>query len=924
MTQSDLRLPGIAQALCLLGLAVLVLLSPALEADILNLDDNRMFGAGSELDAAGWWGAVDPACTIADAYLPVSHLSLLIDTRVFGGSPTIAHLHSLLLHVSVAFVLARLLGWLGLSRWAATAAAAVFLVHPALVESALWISSRKDLLSGLFGFLALGVVARIGVREEPTTVRVGELLAAGLLALAACYSKGTAIVLGPVAFGIAWLTARQRPGAAVGGRLRLQAAWVVLAVCFLAAVHHALVAAGVGTMGGVGGPESRWLQVPGAFAHYVSTVFWPVETNVLYPEVQTMERFRSMVLPGAVLLVLWGLGMVVARVRRPTVTFGLAAFGVALLPFNTAFPATALAAADRYLYLALPWVVLASAALVGNRLAPWILGALVLPLAVVANGRAGDFRDSEALWTSSLDADPANAVARLNLASARLEAGAPLDDDLVELFRTATAVARYPQHVWRAERRMALALEAVGKADEAYGHASAAADALKGLPTEPRVVELRVQQELAAARLARLSGRDEAARAHLEQAEALDADAPLVLAFRAALLQGELAAEGGIASPDDPRLVQAGELLDRAEAADPMLYEVYWTRGLLALSAGRLLAADKALLQAIALDPARVEAHLARCDLYLGQPDMAATAEGAARQALQLGANDPQVRSRLAYALFQQGRFGDARAHYEAYLRLRPSDQRARHDLAAVLSAVGHQRMYQSTPEENLERADRILELDPANLKALKMKAFGLRAAKRLDAALVLLERLRAERPEDREVHQLLGETLRDLGWVAKLDGEDEKAFELFRRFLDEKAPGVPTDAVETALLQEWKKVLRAGQQALLEDDLEAAERAFRRCLELRPEDASPQLQLGMTLLVAGEPEVALAAFEAAEIGQRARGADPSLAVFYRLKSLRLAGRPEEAAASGARYLEDPPGNAAEETLQRIRALLAD
>ena len=27
--------------------------------------------------------------------------------------------------------------------------------------------------------------------------------------------------------------------------------------------------------------------------------------------------------------------------------------------------------------------------------------------------------------------------------------------------------------------------------------------------------------------------------------------------------------------------------------------------------------------------------------------------------ALQLGANDPQVRSRLAYALFQQGRFGD-------------------------------------------------------------------------------------------------------------------------------------------------------------------------------------------------------------------------------------------------------------------------
>ncbi|NIQ31432.1 MAG: hypothetical protein GTN89_13905, partial [Acidobacteria bacterium] len=45
------------------------------------------------------------------------------------------------------------------SAWGASMLTMLFAAHPAHVESVAWISGRKDLLAGVFGFLALWLFA---------------------------------------------------------------------------------------------------------------------------------------------------------------------------------------------------------------------------------------------------------------------------------------------------------------------------------------------------------------------------------------------------------------------------------------------------------------------------------------------------------------------------------------------------------------------------------------------------------------------------------------------------------------------------------------------------------------------------------------------------------------------------------------------
>ena len=92
-------------------------------------------------------------------YLPIRDLSYLLDVKLYG----LDHSHSamgfrltnLILYLAVvvavyAFLLAALR-----QPNLAFLATAFFAVHPLHSESVAWIASRKDLLAGLFFFLAL-------------------------------------------------------------------------------------------------------------------------------------------------------------------------------------------------------------------------------------------------------------------------------------------------------------------------------------------------------------------------------------------------------------------------------------------------------------------------------------------------------------------------------------------------------------------------------------------------------------------------------------------------------------------------------------------------------------------------------------------------------------------------------------------------
>jgi tetratricopeptide (TPR) repeat protein len=926
------RLPiGFAGPLALATLVAVAFLPTALVADFLNFDDNRLVGPGSELGHAGLLGALDPRRTVADAYLPVTHAFLWLETAVFGDRPLGFHLVSVVLQVVAAVCVHRLLLRLAVRPAVALTASAVFAVHPALAESVSWVSGQKDLLSGIFAALALTAVA--SSQDAAADRRVP--LRAMTFALLAVYSKATAIVLIPLAWIVVLALRKRSPETGEFGVVSAsgakRAAVLITAIGIPAAAHHAAVAAASGVISS-GGILERCLQVPGAMSHYLRTALWPTDLDVLYPEVKTLESFRTEIGVASIVLAIVAVLVLVARRRLPVFAVGVASFFIALAPANTALPASSIAAADRYLYLALPGLALALASL--PRVGAALTGVAVLPLLVLTNARSADFRSSEALWRASLDRDPENALALLNLANARLASFGGAEAELTELrglTAQAEAVARYPQHRWRAARagsELALLAGDVPAATSAAGRAAVAARDFD--PRQPFALEARLESELTAARLARRIGDAEAARGYFAEAETLSPGHPSVLAFDAARRFGDAAGPDGNLAADAPEATAAAAILERALATDPDSYDALWTKGLLLRATGRLLEAEVALRKAVAVAPWREEAWIARCELFLAQPNMAKTAESIAREGIiQVGDRQAAgLQFRLALALGAQGRLDDAKAFYEAALALRPGDTQIQQALAAVLGAIGVRDLFVATPDALLGTADRIAALDAGNPKGKLLRAVAYRGQKRLADALILLREVRETMSGDPEVEQLFAEALRDRGWQLWLAESDrDAAWAYFVEFLRTAPSSVDRQAVENLVRSEWERHYTAGKAALVDRDLRAAEAHLRAALALR-EDGAPALELAMTLLARdGEPATSR---EALRLCDRARdeqaryGLDRSLPVLYGLMALDRLGDREELLARARAYLAAPDVDAQEDVLARIKVLAAD
>jgi tetratricopeptide (TPR) repeat protein len=94
----------------------------------------------------------------ASLWIPLTWMSFQVDAtmaRGLGLGPTAAiyHADNLLLHVAAAIVLFFFLYRATRERWLSFAGAILWAVHPLRVESVAWVTERKDVLSGVFGFL---------------------------------------------------------------------------------------------------------------------------------------------------------------------------------------------------------------------------------------------------------------------------------------------------------------------------------------------------------------------------------------------------------------------------------------------------------------------------------------------------------------------------------------------------------------------------------------------------------------------------------------------------------------------------------------------------------------------------------------------------------------------------------------------------
>jgi tetratricopeptide (TPR) repeat protein len=91
----------------------------------------------------------------ASNWHPVTWLSHMLDVELFGQDPSGHHLTSLLFHIANALILFFLLQKLTGSLWRSAFVAILFGLHPLNVESVVWISERKNVLSTFFFLVTL-------------------------------------------------------------------------------------------------------------------------------------------------------------------------------------------------------------------------------------------------------------------------------------------------------------------------------------------------------------------------------------------------------------------------------------------------------------------------------------------------------------------------------------------------------------------------------------------------------------------------------------------------------------------------------------------------------------------------------------------------------------------------------------------------
>ena len=146
----------------LLGVAVLCVFWPALTCGFVNYDDPDYIYQNPDVRGGLNWQSLKWAFTTERAayWHPLTWMSHLCDCQLYGLEPAGHHLTSLLLHAANSVLLFLLLRRLTGAPCASAFVAAIFALHPLRVESVVWLSERKDVLSTFFWMLTVGAYVR--------------------------------------------------------------------------------------------------------------------------------------------------------------------------------------------------------------------------------------------------------------------------------------------------------------------------------------------------------------------------------------------------------------------------------------------------------------------------------------------------------------------------------------------------------------------------------------------------------------------------------------------------------------------------------------------------------------------------------------------------------------------------------------------
>ncbi len=636
------------QVIAILALVAVAYL-PALHAGFIWDDDDYLLLNPLVVEKGGWQEIWNPSSPYNPQYYPLVFTTFKVEHALWASDPLGYHVVNVILHCLNALLLWVVLRRLGLPG--AWLAAAIFAVHPVHVESVMWITERKNVLSAFFYLLAA-----LGYLRFDETGRRRWYLLALLAFLLALFSKTVTASL-PVALALLLWWAK--------GRVTWRQAFTLTPMLLLGAIlglltrqHEARHVLAQDTV------LDQWtvadrIRIAGrALWFYPSKIVWPADLAFIYPRWEIPESaLWPWLFPLAAATAVAVLSLLVARGRARGAAACCGFYLCTIFPalgFVNVAPLRFSFVADHFQYLAsIGIIVLAVAPLAWIRDRPWLrrsAGAILLLLLVtLAHAQATHYRDSGTLWEDTLRKNPGHPMVLNSYGSWLLEHG------------------RYDE----AERRFLAMLE---------------------IPDLSGEYALLARSNLAASDLAR--GRYDEGLGWARAALAVKSDFPYTLSVYGRLLwrSGRPAEAEAVLTqllelaPDPRRGRAAWDFRRRVSDAEVL----YWL-GKIQRERGALEESVSSLKRAIELDPDFLPAYLELGDSFgvLGRFEDAASLY---RQVLERDPHQGRAHLQLAQALVLLGRPQEALASFDQALKYEPENAFIKRARAQLLMRLGDER----------------------------------------------------------------------------------------------------------------------------------------------------------------------------------------------------------------------------------------
>jgi Flp pilus assembly protein TadD len=441
-------------AFLLFGFVVQVFLSVTANGFI-NYDDPVYVTENPHVQSGLTWENLKWALTCGDAanWHPITWLSHMTDSWLFGLRPSRHHLTSVLLHALNAtllfFALQRMTGAIGRSL----VVALFFAVHPLRVESVAWVAERKDVLSGWFFMLTLLAYAQYVQESEIRKLRSRVFYVLAVIAFAlGLMSKPMLVTVPFVLLLLDWWPLKRvsdEKGAALHLPLdtsRRTSLLIEKVPFFLLAAIASVVTFQV-QRSGAAIVKTVPLIVRGenalaSYCRYSGKLFWPLDLAVYYPHMTGLPL--AIILPCAVVLGAISVLALSQLRRRSYFPVGWFWYLGTLVPVIGLVQVGTQSMADRYTYLPsigiLVIIVWGMHDLAGRRRNLQVVlfaAGLVAVFACVAltSRQVNYWRDSETLFRHALEVTRENSVALDNLGRALGEKGKL--DEAMEQYRAA-------------------------------------------------------------------------------------------------------------------------------------------------------------------------------------------------------------------------------------------------------------------------------------------------------------------------------------------------------------------------------------------------------------------------------------------------------------------------------------------------------